>query len=511
MCLALSFPASPRSSLLEAALDTLDKVLASQPNIIATRFAYVDSLKSDRAGAGMTRTERYIMIGQSYRGLDNDSSIHYFQSALESTRQSGDTHSQRRILPLMAERLSKAARFTMAYQTLDTIDISAWTRSEKINYYSMLGHICLDAASYRNFAYRQPDNTEKAIESLDSLLTFLHDSRNIALIKAQRYFLMNEPAMALGELNEVFKDEDDFSPEKALMAHMLATYYKDRPEHSEEYIYYLALSAISDARRANGEALSLARLGEELLKKDDSGRAFIYLATAGELIGNSNSLIYGAEIAPSLSKFANIWAKKEESSSRIYVIVIVILTILLCAMSGYVLRQKRSAKKETDRSKQLSDSIISRDHYINQLLNLCGVYVEGLEEFNRYVARKLKVNQVQDLYKTIESGKMLYEQAEHFFEVFDEAIINIFPDFIEEVNSLLQEDKKIIPHTEGRLTPELRIIAFMRLGVTDSAKLSKFLGLSVNTVYTYRNRMKSRAKNREMFEDNIMNLGKTFI
>ena len=48
----------------------------------------------------------------------------------------------------------------------------------------------------------------------------------------------------------------------------------------------------------------------------------------------------------------------------------------------------------------------------------------------------------------------------------------------------------------------------MRLGVTDSTRLAKFLGLSLNTVYTYRNRMKNRAKKRETFETDILSIGK---
>ena len=48
----------------------------------------------------------------------------------------------------------------------------------------------------------------------------------------------------------------------------------------------------------------------------------------------------------------------------------------------------------------------------------------------------------------------------------------------------------------------------MRLGVTDSTKISKFLGLSLTTVYTYRNRVKSRAADKENFEKNIRSIGK---
>lgn len=47
----------------------------------------------------------------------------------------------------------------------------------------------------------------------------------------------------------------------------------------------------------------------------------------------------------------------------------------------------------------------------------------------------------------------------------------------------------------------------MRLGIDDCARIAKFLGLSVNTVYTYRNKLKSRAADRDNFEADIMKIG----
>ena len=55
---------------------------------------------------------------------------------------------------------------------------------------------------------------------------------------------------------------------------------------------------------------------------------------------------------------------------------------------------------------------------------------------------------------------------------------------------------------------ELRIVAFMRLGLDDSTQIAKFLGLSLNTIYTYRNKVKTRAINRDTFEKDVRNIGR---
>ena len=496
--------ASALSSIVKNAIDTLDIVLKQQPEALALRYSHVDSLKASPGRNAM----RFKSIADSYRGLDNDSAIHYYNKALDCARLERNDGLVRYILPELAERLAKASRFKEAFMTVDTLSIADWARNEKVHYYSSLGHVYLDAEATINLPYSHEAHHNGAVECLDSLEMLIGNPSAVSLIKAQKYFLKNEPTLALGELNEVFEHQDPFSPEYALVANMLASYYKDKPEHTEEYIYYLTLSAITDARRANGEAVSLARLGEELLRLGDTERALSYLATASELIEKSNSLVYGPELTPSLARFARIWSERTTHTHTAFVVAIILLSIIVIVLSFFLWRSLAVGRKETQQMQKLSNSLINRDHYISQLLNLCGVYVEGLEEFNRLVARKLKVNQVQDLYKMIESGKLLQEHTENFFEVFDDAVFKIFPNFIDEVNSLLVKEKHVFPLQGNRLTPELRIIAFMRLGVTDSARLSKFLGLSVNTIYTYRNRMKSRAKNREMFEDDIINLGR---
>lgn len=134
--------------------------------------------------------------------------------------------------------------------------------------------------------------------------------------------------------------------------------------------------------------------------------------------------------------------------------------------------------------------------------------MEKLDDYNKLVGRKIAAGQIDDLYKLVKSGKFLDDQSKMFYEIFDNSFVHMFPTFIDEVNALLEPDKGLEQLSEPiKLTPELRILAFMRLGLDDSAQIARFLGLSLNTVYTYRNRMKSRAKNRATFENDIMNIG----
>ena len=76
-------------------------------------------------------------------------------------------------------------------------------------------------------------------------------------------------------------------------------------------------------------------------------------------------------------------------------------------------------------------------------------------------------------------------------------------DFINEVNNLLAPDDPIETKDEHQLTRELRILALIRLGITDNKEIASILRASIATVYTYRSRLKARAINKDTFEDDI--------
>ena len=77
---------------------------------------------------------------------------------------------------------------------------------------------------------------------------------------------------------------------------------------------------------------------------------------------------------------------------------------------------------------------------------------------------------------------------------------------MESVNQLLKPDEQIILNDGERLNSDLRLLAFMRLGIKEGARIAQILNYSVNTVYAYRNKLKNRAINGETFEADIMKI-----
>ena len=76
-----------------------------------------------------------------------------------------------------------------------------------------------------------------------------------------------------------------------------------------------------------------------------------------------------------------------------------------------------------------------------------------------------------------------------------------------EFNAVLQPEEQIVLKPGELLNTELRIFAIIRLGIDDSSKIANFLHYSINTNYTYRNKVRNKAVNRDKFEEEMMKIG----
>jgi len=492
---------------LTAAIGTLDSLLATRNEAISRRIDNASVLSAMCAAA--PDTDNLLMAARAFDSINNDSAIAYTYRAMNLATQKEDPTLVRAIEIDLAHRLAKSSLFQQATDVLDRINIDSLGNEDKIRFYEIKSAMLTDAADTQTLKPLRKHYTEAATASLDTLGTLIDSqSDKWHLIAAMQQYLRGNIDLATGELNEVFDHINPSDPIYAPACDLMARLHKGISGKEEEYIYYLTLASIADIRNANGETAPLAELGTEFYKQGDLDRAYRYLSASSDCAVRSNFKNLYPKIVPSMSMFIDT-LRAHESKRAAWITVIIVALISIVILCVALLR--RSARKNSQRRAQIAilyESITARDKYIKQLLDLCSVYVDGMEEFNRLVMRKLKVNQAQDLYKMIESGKPQQDQTAKFFDAFDSAIANIYPDFIDELNSLLQPDKQMTTMPGGKLTPELRIVAFMRLGVSDSARMSKFLGLSINTIYTYRNRTKNRAINRDTFESDIFKIGR---
>lgn len=142
------------------------------------------------------------------------------------------------------------------------------------------------------------------------------------------------------------------------------------------------------------------------------------------------------------------------------------------------------------------------------MYSICALYIQQAGRTTENAARKIKTGQLDDLYKTVNSSSFVANELKEFFYTFDSVFLKLYPKFIEQFNTLLQEDERICPKEGELLTPELRVFALIRLGITDSGKIANFLHYSAQTVYNYRLKVRNKSLlSKDEFMEAVQQIG----
>lgn len=490
---------------LGQAIDTLDRCVDNYELWQCARQAKIDSMvRLVDCVSVMDAYGLYEAIGRSYIRFNADSSSYYYRKGLDLATARSDTGRMRRFSMLLFAGAASGGDIDKILADFDTIPFDRLDTENKMLYHEVRCKLYSNAVARGSYRSYKTAYSLMVKSSLDSLIGMLPEkSVKRGYYKAQRYFLDGEDAMAVAELAGLLErsamDDDLF----ARIAGMTAYYYDRLPDDDGDRLYYRVLSSIGDVLSGSREPAPLRETAMELYERGDIGRAYRYVSVALDNSMKSGRGEYIADCARAYSIISD--ALNDESRSNmmklaVALTAVIVIAVLIAFYAISLYRYKLKAKSDKKRS---ACDVEIRDAYAKRLLDLCLTYIEGFEEFIRVTRRKIKANQLSDLYDMIDSGEAVQDRLSKFHEVFDDAFFSLYPDFIEQVNVLLEPGKRISPHIPRRMTPGLRILAFMKLGVDDASKMSKFLGLSVNTIYTYRNNMRNRAADRDRFEENI--------
>ena len=264
------------------------------------------------------------------------------------------------------------------------------------------------------------------------------------------------------------------------------------------------------------ENLALQQLAIYLKGKGDLRRADRYLKLALEdaiFYNNRLRMLEVAEKIPDISNVYQATIHAKNNRLKLYLSIIGILTLALGGIAVYLHRQRQIAAKSKDLlvelnnklnalNSQLSQTNRSREQYVSLFMDLCAAYIEKLNRFPMVLKLKVKqlgdVNAVADRYvRPTES------ETREMFQHFDTAFLRLYPDYINELNALLQPDRQIVPKKGELLNTDLRIYALVRMVITDSNKIAILLFLSSQTIFNHRTQVRNRAINRDTFEKDV--------
>lgn len=304
-------------------------------------------------------------------------------------------------------------------------------------------------------------------------------------------------------------------------AYCIARYYRELG-NMQQYEKYIVEAAISDIVFLLKESVALQEFSTYLYKKDPKyakyAARYIYISMEdAQFYNNRLRMLEISNILPIIATANQEALAHKERIVRGVLAVVSFLSLVLMGMAllGYkqnkwLARSRREVKSQNLKLTELNEKLIATNHrretYMRLFMDISAVYIRKLIEYRKLVGRKIKANQTADLLKTINSYKLAEEEATTFYTRFDRAFIELYPSFVEELNSLLLPNVQIEQPSPNSLTTEVRIYALMRLGVTDSQEIATLLFYSTQTIYNYKSAMRTRAINRETFDEDINRL-----
>src|SRR5690606_31230150 len=326
---------------------------------------------------------------------------------------------------------------------------------------------------------------------------------------------------ALKDLGDAYSGMDQEEREACILAYAIAKVYEEKGD-TDKAIEYLARSAIADIKNGVKEYMSLRRLAVVLFEYGDVNRAYTYMKCSMQDAIFFNARLRTLESSEMFDFIDKAYQKKEEQRQILLLTILAIIVALLAFIFFtliYVYKQKkrlsitkdelsRSNKLLMESNQSLSDSNILKEEYIGLYIGHFSDYLSRIEQFRLKAQKIAKTQGEQALLKFINLSLNPKDNLEEFYKNFDETILRLFPNFVEEINKLLLEEERISFKANNSLTPDLRIFALIRLGITDSIKIAYFLRYSVSTIYNYRTKMRNKAAgNRDEFEGQVMKIG----
>lgn len=508
---------------VERSLRQLDYVMRRRDEFKQRRVRHLDSLKTARNRVARVDSigwlERTMEIAKGYTSFNNDSALLYFTDGYNMARDVASRHPGSPVGNTadslgMEFRMRRATYLSVsgfvndALNEYDGIDTTRMGSVLLANYYEA-GRQMYSFISFFYDGYLSTYDywNNRSIEAQRKLLPLLQPNTDKYLLNLGEYYYnireyTRSREILLELVGRIKKDSSTY----AIATHILASIALTRGDHNE-YLYYLAQSAITDTRLATLEIMSLQELGGVLFETGDTRRAHEYVSVALNNAVESHAsvrMMKTTELLSMVEKDHNV----QIASWRTWMYAI-IAVLLMCLMAlGVAMAFLRRQLTRVARMRQeLQDANNTKDVYISQFLSLCSIYMDKLKQFCKLANRKISAGQVDDLYKITKSGKFIEQQSAEFYTVFDDAFLHIYPTFVEQVNALLRPEEQIVLGEGEKLNSDLRILAFMRLGIDDTNRVAQILNFSVNTIYAYRNRLRNRAIDRATFEADIMKIG----
>ena len=507
----------------------LDSLIAHYQETTAEKESRIRNLKDGVKTMTLTDDQTYdlnLRLYDEYVAFRFDSAFYYVEKNVERFRHTADHDRFAASAIRMAHILSVTGLFDRARRLMDEIDPEQLGDEQRVAYYNQKSELNLYRSEMAQYTPYFNDYIQKAQYYRQMIIqTAPKDSYDYIFSLATYTCETGNPDKAIQMMEDYLPKLDVSTRDYSIVTSTLAYFYqcKDDRERQE---YYLLLSAISDEQGAIRENNSLRTLAEILMARGENDIAYRYLyqsITEARFYGSRLRMMQVGRMAPQIMNLYDKERAQTQRNTYIYLGIISFISLILLGIMAYtlvLLRKKKAASRQIEAmnktltahneqiqavNSQMKEANRIKDEYIGRFLELSSNLIKQGEERSKQLNRLARDRKLEELYAELKSSQTINSGIRMFHQNFDEAFLNIYPAFISEVNKLLMPDNAFVI-SEGdsrRLTTELRILALIRLGISDNQDIADILRSSITTIYTYRSKLKSRSVNKDTFEDDV--------
>ena len=517
----------------------LDNLLEQRNALIDNKNKDINRLKKNLTTSENTlkRLQTYEQLFEEYYVFQFDSAMTYLNKGIKLAKETQNTYYYNSNTISKAELLSIGGLYNEAIHEIEQVDTTVLDKAQHFEYYFSLFRIHTYWADFCNDKTYTPTHRLKAQEYLKKAMPFCDETDKTYEYYLGEYavFVLNNPQAARAHYLKAIKQLPQNFRFYAMSCFALSGSYGNEG-NTEKQEEFLLLSSIADIENCTMENFALQNLAMYIFEhnKDELDLAQQYIQTALEDAHFYNNRLRIIEISSKLPVIVSSYQQTLNQRNKVQMTAIIVISLLLLFLLSavfYIVKQtKRLSLQQQELQKnnnQLSElnrqqkELNTQLHDLNALLvdtnskrerlaklyiDLCAKYIARLKKQQTLVKRKIKANQTTELLSQLSSERLSEEDAATFLSRFDKAFLDLYPDFTEELNSLLLPEGKIQNKSTDELTTEQRIMALIRLGVKESAEIADLLFYSPQTIYNYRSVLKGKAINKETFEEEVMKL-----
>lgn len=517
----------------------LDNLLEQRNGLIDNKNKDINRLKKNLTTSENTlkRLQTYEQLFEEYYVFQFDSAMTYLNKGIKLAKETQNTYYYNSNTISKAELLSIGGLYNEAIHEIEQVDTTVLDKAQHFEYYFSLFRIHTYWADFCNDKTYTPTHRLKAQEYLKKAMPFCDETDKTYEYYLGEYavFVLNNPQTARAHYIKAIKQLPQNSRFYAMSCFALSGSYGNEG-NTEKQEEFLLLSSIADIENCTMENFALQNLAMYIFEhnKDELDLAQQYIQTALEDAHFYNNRLRIIEISSKLPVIVSSYQQTLNQRNKVQMTAIIVISLLLLFLLSavfYIVKQtKRLSLQQQELQKnnnQLSElnrqqkELNTQLHGLNALLvdtnskrerlaklyiDLCAKYIARLKKQQTLVKRKIKANQTTELLSQLSSERLSEEDAATFLSRFDKAFLDLYPDFTEELNSLLLPEGQIQNKSTDELTTEQRIMALIRLGVKESAEIADLLFYSPQTIYNYRSVLKGKAINKETFEEEVMKL-----